>query len=239
MGWTEIVGEARRGRGVLRHARSILAALRQFRLPVFRPLVAVLYAERDLRQRLWPIFVRILYREPLLRYRCERVGPGLDLYGSMPWIAGDGRISIGDRVMLGGRNSWVVGYPHTGVAELIIGDRTVIGYQNVFSVARRIRIGSDTMLAANVQIYDNPTHALSPGARLRNEPFPVEEAVPVEVGNNVWIGTDAIILSGVTIGDGAVVGAGSIVTKDVAPNTLVAGNPARMIKVLDPVEVRD
>jgi acetyltransferase-like isoleucine patch superfamily enzyme len=50
---------------------------------------------------------------------------------------------------------------------------------------------------------------------------------PIVIGNRVWIGASAIILPGVTIGDDAVVGAASVVTKDVAPRTVVAGNPAR------------
>jgi virginiamycin A acetyltransferase len=52
----------------------------------------------------------------------------------------------------------------------------------------------------------------------------------VIIGNDVWIGASVVILSGVKIGDGAVVGAGSVVTKDVEPYTIVAGNPARLIR---------
>ena len=52
----------------------------------------------------------------------------------------------------------------------------------------------------------------------------------VKLGNNVWIGSNVTILPGVTIGDGAIVGAGSVVTKDVLKNTIVAGNPAKIIK---------
>lgn len=56
------------------------------------------------------------------------------------------------------------------------------------------------------------------------------EAEPITIGNNVWIGGSATILPGVSIGDNAVVGAGSVVTRDVAPNTVVAGNPAKVIR---------
>lgn len=233
MGWAELVADARRGRGLVRHARSLLRGARRIRLPFVRPLAALLYAERDLRQQFWPIVAKILYREPLLRYRCARLGRGLNLYGSLPWIAGQGRIEIGEDVMIGGKNSWIIGFKVSEDAELIIGDRATIGYQNTLSVARSLRIGQDTMLAANVKIYDNPTHPMSPAARLRHESFALEDAQPVVIGDNVWIGTNAMIMRGVTIGNGAIVGAGSVVTKDVRPNTLVAGNPAREVRELE------
>lgn len=55
-------------------------------------------------------------------------------------------------------------------------------------------------------------------------------AKPVHIGKNVWIGSNSTVLPGITIGENAVVGAGSVVTKDVPPMTVVAGNPARIIK---------
>lgn len=54
----------------------------------------------------------------------------------------------------------------------------------------------------------------------------------IHIGKNVWIGAGAVILPGVNIGENAVVGAGSIVAKDIDPNTVVAGNPAEVIKVI-------
>jgi lipopolysaccharide O-acetyltransferase len=63
-------------------------------------------------------------------------------------------------------------------------------------------------------------------------------AKPVTIGHRVWIGENVSILPGVTIGDGAIIGAGSVVTANVNANTIVAGNPARVIKVFDPVQQR-
>ena len=57
--------------------------------------------------------------------------------------------------------------------------------------------------------------------------------MPITIGNDVWIGGNSTILPGVTIGDGAVVAAGAVVTKDVEPNTIVGGVPAKVIKKIE------
>jgi len=225
---------ARRGdAGVMRHARRVWRALLSFRLPVIAPLAAFAWAARGLAERLWPLLLKIIYREPMLRYRCRRVGVRLELEGAMPQIMGNGTIEIGDDVLIGSKNTWMVGFKVSHDAQLLIGSRVSINYQTTISVAKQLRIGDDTMIAANVQIYDNPSHPLSPSRRLRRESFALADARPVVLGRNVWIGTGAIILAGVTIGDNSVVAAGSIVTKPVPPSTLVAGNPARIIKTLE------
>jgi acetyltransferase-like isoleucine patch superfamily enzyme len=71
-------------------------------------------------------------------------------------------------------------------------------------------------------------------AALRREhrPTPCEGIWPVVLGDDVWIGADATILKGVTIGDRAIVGAGAVVTSDVPADTVVAGNPARVIRTM-------
>ncbi|MDE5625758.1 MAG: acyltransferase [Muribaculaceae bacterium] len=81
------------------------------------------------------------------------------------------------------------------------------------------------MLAANVQILSN-NHDL----RDRE----VITLAPVRICRGAWIGAGATILPGVTIGENAVVGAASVVTRDVAPNTIVAGNPAKLLRSFDP-----
>lgn len=225
---------ARRGdRGLMRHARRLQQAVLAFRLPVFRPLVALLYAEWSLRPTYLPLLLKILYREPLLRYRCERVGARLRLTGSLPMLLGNGKISIGDDVSIDTRNTWIVGFKVSQGAEIVIGDRVFVGYQTVLSAAKSIHIGDDTLIAGNVHIFDNISHPLSPARRLQGESFTLEEASPVTIGRNVWIGSGALIMRGVTIGDNSVVAAASVVTRSVPANTLVAGNPAVVKKVLE------
>jgi maltose O-acetyltransferase len=131
-----------------------------------------------------------------------------------------------------GRNTWVVGFKVSTVAELKVGNRTDINYQTYISVARRVVIGDDVMIASNVEIHDNPSHPLDPGRRKRRESFDLDEAAPVVIGHNVWIAGGAKILQGVTIGDNSVVAAGAVVTASVPCDVLVAGVPARVIRQL-------
>lgn len=232
MSWADLINEARRGTGPLRHARSLLKRIVAMRLPVVRPIAGFFYAEREVRATLWPLFLKFIYREPLLRYRCEQVGKRLWLEGTLPLIVGNGVIRIGDDVRIGGRNSWLVGFKNSVDAEIVIGNRVHLGFLNTLTAAKSIRIGDDTILATDVHIFDSPSHPLSPSARLRKEPASLDDAEPVVIGSNCWIGTGATIMRGVTIGDGAVIGARSLVTKDVPANTLAAGNPARIIRDL-------
>jgi len=87
-----------------------------------------------------------------------------------------------------------------------------------------IEIGEGTYISDDVRIQDSDNHYI-----LENGIKKIHTS-PIVIGNHVWIGKNAIILKGVTIGDGAVIAAGSIVVKDVPPQCLVAGNPAKIIK---------
>lgn len=86
-----------------------------------------------------------------------------------------------------------------------------------------VTIGQSTMLGPHVQIYCAQHHK----DRAKRKAG-LEIAKPVNIGEEVWIGGGAIIMPGVTIGNGAIIGAGSVVTRDVSPDTIVVGNPARV-----------
>ena len=104
--------------------------------------------------------------------------------------------------------------------NLTIGDHVNFNNDCELYCSTKVEIGNDTIFANGVVIRDSDIHRVE-GAT---------NSAPIKIGNHCWIGTRAIILKGVTIGDGSVIGAGSIVTKDVPPNCLAAGNPARVIK---------
>lgn len=96
----------------------------------------------------------------------------------------------------------------------------------------RITIGDRCAIASGVRVV-TPTH--DPNV------LPVSSVGinrPVTIGQDVWIGTGAIILPGVTIHDGAMIAAGAVVTKDVPPDCMVGGSPARLIKQLEQREKR-
>jgi acetyltransferase-like isoleucine patch superfamily enzyme len=223
-----MVEAARQGRGVLRYARPARRMLREVRLPVVRPLIGAMYAAAQVWGIFWHFGVKVLYREPVFRYRCRRVGRRLSLEGAPPLIIGNGRIEVGDDVHIGSPCTWDVG-PE---AELIIGDRVSVNYRGVISVRKNVRIGDDTLIAGEVAIFDNTNHPISPARRLAREAPSTTEVGPVVIGRNVWIGLRCTIMRGVTIGDNSIVAAGSVVTKSVPANAVAAGNPAVVVKTL-------
>jgi acetyltransferase-like isoleucine patch superfamily enzyme len=134
-------------------------------------------------------------------------------------------------------------FAHGG--EISIGEYCYVGEQSHIWSAARISIGDRVLISHNVNIFDSLTHPVNPVERHRHyhqiitcgHPGQVDLAeAPVRIGNDAWIGCLVVILKGVTIGEGAIVGAGSVVTKDVPPFTVVAGNPAKVVREFGPDE---
>jgi acetyltransferase-like isoleucine patch superfamily enzyme len=108
-------------------------------------------------------------------------------------------------------------------ARIVIGNGTYLNRNTEIVAASSVTIGRDCKIARDVIIMDTDQHEL-PGSGVI--------AKPVQIGDHVWIGSRAIILKGVTIGTGAVVAAGTVVTKNVPARAVVAGVPARIVRMM-------
>ena len=155
------------------------------------------------------------------------LGVGVRIEGLAPKIENlRGNIILGDDIMFAAPRTAI----YLGVepdATLSIGDESWINDGVWFGCTKRISLGRRVLLGPGVRILDSNYHDLI--ERWKRPP-----GRPVTIDDDVWIASDAIILPGVTIGRGAVVGAKSVVREDVAPYTVVAGSPARLVKTLDP-----
>lgn len=113
--------------------------------------------------------------------------------------------------------------------DLRIGDNSGVGVHAL--IAPHVTIGDDVMMGPDCMLFTS-----NHGMKLAGVPMwrqSSSKPVPIVIGNDVWIGARVIILPGVHVGDGAVIGAGSVVTKDVPSCAVVAGNPARFIRMRD------
>jgi acetyltransferase-like isoleucine patch superfamily enzyme len=135
-----------------------------------------------------------------------------------------GQIEFGEGVTLIGNVVPIEIISHED-ARISIGDDTFINYGSSISAHKQVKIGHHCLLGHYTLIIDNNEH----GVDHRDV---VLASAPVTIGDHVWIGSRVVILPGVSIGDYAAVGAGSVVTKDIPPNCLAVGNPARFVRQL-------
>jgi acetyltransferase-like isoleucine patch superfamily enzyme len=94
-------------------------------------------------------------------------------------------------------------------------------------------VGKHVLIANHVLLNGYDGHPLDPVARAEGRGPGNDGAGPIRIGDHAWIGSRAIILKRVSIGRGAVVASGAVVTKDVPDLTIVAGNPARTVRILE------
>ena len=121
--------------------------------------------------------------------------------------------------------------------HIFIGDKVIINMNCTFVDNNRIDIGSNVLIASNVQIY-TATHSIRVNERMVQDWSEGQEicrtyALPVKIEDGVWIGGGVIILPGVTIGRNSVIGAGSVVTHSIPESCVAVGNPCRVIKQID------
>ena len=154
-------------------------------------------------------------------YRSQRspgveIGRGASTYlGTMFDVGECGRVKLGNYVLMHGARVICD-------AEIVVGDYTLISWNVVLMDTYRVPLNMEERRRELEDVPERSSRFLATKSPAR----------PIRIGSNVWIGFDACILPGVTIGDGAIVGARSVVTQDIAPFTVVAGNPAQFIRDL-------
>lgn len=172
---------------------------------------------------------------------------GIDI-GRGGWIVGlpivsggdIGRIRIGDRVVLNSRaDGTALGTSHPVVlrclapgARIIVGDDSGLSGTSICA-AVEVAIGARCLFGADVLVFDTDFHPHAPKNRRYAKPDWPTISRPVRIGDDVFVGARAIVQKGVTIGDGAIIAAGSIVTRNVPPLAVVAGSPARVVRMLN------
>ena len=152
-------------------------------------------------------------------------------------IFGKGKISYFDKKsrFVMEQNSKIVikgNFSFSCGADILLKENAVLSIGNSWTnfdcqirCGNKIQIGDNCIFGRNVNISDSDFHLI-----FDNNKQIVNSSKPTIIANNVWIGHNAIILKGVTIGSNSIIAAGSVVTKDVPPNAIVAGNPAKVIK---------
>jgi acetyltransferase-like isoleucine patch superfamily enzyme len=203
------------------------------------PLHRVLAWEHQLRNLAFDEVSRILYYQPMFEARCEKVGARVRLElcpdSKAPSIS-NVRIALGDGVRLSARTTFSGARNAPETPRISIGDDSYIGHRVVLRAGTEIAIGRNVLIATNGLITGDPGHPLDAEAR-RTRAAPLEDLGRIEIGDDVWLAYNVSVVGNVRIGEGAVVAANSVVTRDVPAFALVAGNPARVIRMLKGPEI--
>jgi len=191
------------------------------------PFALLAFARRN--GMLTPKYLRLALRWAWLKLRWGRrlqtdglcfVGPGVTF-----------EIGRGAVLRLG-RWSWI-GHGcklrvHEGEVE--IGAKTVLGQECTISAFQHVSIGRECILADRVMLIDFDHGVVEVDRPIREQGIYKRD---VRVGHNCWLGYGACILRGVTVGDNAIVGTSAVVTREVPENAVVAGIPARVLRMRD------
>ena len=117
--------------------------------------------------------------------------------------------------------------------NISIGDGSWANYGLTVLDVAPVVIGTDVLIGPNCSLY-TAIHPTEPGPRRAKW----ESSAPITLEDNVWLGGSVVVCPGVTIGENSIIGAGAVVTRDIPANCIAVGNPARVIKDLDPATPR-
>jgi acetyltransferase-like isoleucine patch superfamily enzyme len=151
------------------------------------------------------------------------IGHGASIYlGTMFDVGAKGKVKLGDYTLVHGARIICE-------AEIIIEEYALVSWNVVLMDSYRVPFDPDARREQICHVADRTPRCIASA----------DSGLPVRIGRAAWIGFESCVLPGVTVGEGAVVGARSVVTSDVAPFTIVAGNPARLVRALSNKEIAD
>lgn len=184
------------------------------------------------------VFMSRLMRKLNQRSSLESItslGAGTEVKGSVSRRCPGGSIVIGRDCLIEGNL-----VTELDGSRLSIGNNVFIGGGSLVDCVGSITIADDVLVSHQCILADSDNHSLYYEQRKNDlqawrtgtRDWEATETLPIVIERGAWIGMRSIILKGIVVGEGGVVGAGSVVTRNVPPNTVVAGNPARVIKKL-------
>lgn len=198
--------------------------------PIYRGLFNLHWYGRELKEWFW----RSMVATPMFLARCESFGDDVAV-DRIPYINGSVRIQLGSRIRFSGKVD--IASPNTSEPIFKIGNGVFIGHLTQFSVAERIEIGDFTSIGAGSQIADTEGHShYNPMKPIWEVPAGDDDIAAVIIEDNVQIGKDVTILKGVTIGARSVIGANAVVRKSIPADSIVMGNPGRVVTRITPPE---
>ncbi len=169
----------------------------------------------------WTSFIRLLGKTQIESGNNTIIGRNVRFF-----LTNNAKLEIGDNCVIDDSVRFVLTKPNPRV---VLGDQVALSYGCIVAAKSTITIGDYSRIGVGVIIRDN-THDYKKGTLLLQSDATIK---PITIGSNVWICDRAVIFPGVTIGDDAVIAVNSVVSKDVPAGTLVAGQPARVIKEID------
>ena len=233
---TKLSVKLRRGEGWFwKNAKRLALALLHISIPVgplTKPFFALLYMTQVAIKFLILGLLRVFWFEPLFRSQCKDVGSRFTMEKLIS-LQGVGEISIGSDVYFSGKSKFEFCNSVWDSPQLSIGDSTFIGHGCSIYTAKSVRIGNHCLIAGGVSIRDYDGHSIDYLARRDHKAISDEEIKPVMIEDDVWVGSHAVILKGTTIGSRSIVAAESVVTRDVPPDCVVGGNPAKIVRQLN------
>jgi acetyltransferase-like isoleucine patch superfamily enzyme len=177
---------------------------------------------------------RSLVATPVFLAQCAKYGDNISV-DRVPYINGTPHIELGTNIRISGLIN--IAASSKGSPTLVIGDGVFIGHGTSFAVATRISVGKYASIAGGCYIADTEGHShYNPQKPIWEVPAGESDVAPVTIEDGVQISRNVMILKGVTVGARSVIGAGSVVRSDIPPDSIVMGNPARVVKKMTATE---